>query len=82
MAAASGIADGREASADGSAELDAGASKAPREAPTHVDCVCNGLRATLDVRRMVMLLRDGRVMSGNEFERAAGKASAKKWKVR
>ena len=46
-----------------------------------VKCVCNGLLATLDTHRMMMMLPDGREMSGNEFEKAAGKASAKKWKV-
>ena len=45
-------------------------------------CVCNGLQATLDTQRMTMILLDGREMSGNEFEKAAGKGSAKKWKVR
>ena len=41
-----------------------------------------GCGRTLDLGRMVMMLPDGREMSGNEFERVAGKASAKKWKAR
>jgi len=56
---------------------------ANRPSPSRfVNCVCNGLKAVLDTRRMMMKLPNGREMSGNEFERAAGKASAKKWKVR
>ena len=53
-----------------------------RRSPPRVRVVCGGLRATLDLARMVMMLPDGREMSGNEFERVAGKASAKKWKAR
>jgi len=53
-----------------------------RKRPAAVRVVCGGLRATLDLGRMVMVLPDGREMSGNEFERVAGKASAKKWKAR
>ena len=53
-----------------------------RQLPSTVRVVCGGLRATLDLTRMTMLLPDGREMSGNEFERVAGKASAKKWKAR
>ena len=75
--------------ADGSAD-DRGAGRSDaavpaderRERPAAVRVVCGGLRATLDLGRMVMVLPDGREMSGNEFERVAGKASAKKWKAR
>ena len=76
--AAHGRTKEREAGGSDVAEL----ADERRKRPAAVRVVCGGLRATLDLGRMVMMLPDGREMSGNEFERVAGKASAKKWKAR
>ena len=57
------------------------AEKAAR-APESVPIVCNNLTGELRVREtMVVTTRHG-LVSPTEFERLAGKGSAKKWKVR
>lgn len=50
--------------------------------PHHVDVVCNELRGTLYLQRSVIKLKEtGAEVSPTEFERLAGRGSAKKWKV-
>ncbi len=48
--------------------------------PARVPCLCNGLRGEFDIAKACVIL-EGRECTPTEFERLAGKASSKKWKV-
>ena len=48
--------------------------------PARVPCNCNGLRGEFDIDKACVIL-EGRECTPTEFERLAGKASSKKWKV-
>ena len=51
-----------------------------REPKSTVDVICNNLTGMYHVDSIHISLPDGTTMSPTEFERRAGKASAKKWK--
>ncbi|KAK9830484.1 hypothetical protein WJX72_011976 [[Myrmecia] bisecta] len=77
--------------ADGAAVQPAVASSGQAEAPAvpkpkpnlpdRVPIVCNALRAEFDIKRMCVILPNGRDCTPTEFERDAGKGASKKWKA-
>ena len=52
-----------------------------QQAPGRVDVICSSLRALFNVRSGQIELSTGGIVSPSEFERLAGKGSAKKWKA-
>jgi hypothetical protein len=57
------------------------AAERAANAPTRVAVVCNGMPGELMVKESVVLTARHGIVSPTEFERLAGKGSAKKWKV-
>jgi hypothetical protein len=76
-AASTAIAAAAAAAAAGGSD-DGGGPRA--DAPQQVDIVCAGMIGTFDCIRMCVRLPNGRTMTPTEFERAAGRGAAKKWK--
>ena len=64
------------------AAAQAAADERAATAPATVQVICNGMTGELAVRESVVQTQRHGVVSPTEFERLAGKGSAKKWKVR
>lgn len=56
----------------------AAASKPAKDLPSSLPIICNGMKGTLDVRRMMCTGPDGRQITPTEFERLGGRGAAKK----
>ncbi|GFR43633.1 hypothetical protein Agub_g4733, partial [Astrephomene gubernaculifera] len=71
----------RAAEAAEAAAAAADAAERRRVAPSEIPVVCNGLAGVFLVGPCLVRSGEGRTLSPTEFERIAGKAASKKWKV-
>ncbi|GIL47093.1 hypothetical protein Vafri_4004, partial [Volvox africanus] len=66
---------------DEAAAAAAAAAERRRNAPSEIPIVCNGVLGTFMTASGLVRTQGGKSISPSEFERLAGKAASKKWKV-
>ncbi len=80
-AAVAAAAEERAASEAAAATTAADMEARRRNAPAEIPVTCNGMDGVFLVFPSIVRTLDGRTLSPTEFERIAGKAASKKWKV-